>query len=531
MTLAAAPVLPGETLEGKYRVERVLGRGAMGVVVAARHLALDEHVAIKFLLGEPSSRAVDRFLREARAAVKVKGEHVCRVFDFGRLDTGEPYIVMEHLEGTDLARKLEREGAQPASRVVGWVVEACDALAEAHAIGIVHRDLKPANVFLATRSDGSTCAKVLDFGISKLPQAETMTRTATTMGSPAYMAPEQMESSHDVDARADVWSLGVMMYELLAAQPPFAGESMLQLAVQVRDHEPKPIELLQPSVPEALGRVIAKCLAKAPRDRYAGAWELASALAPHAPPEVAPLVARLAGRVSTAPSRSDLALDATMRDPHHDAGTLPDKSASDPETEPRSPVANALPAPQRGTFDPLQSTLGGEAPLAEPSRRWPLALGGALALALIGLGVEALMSRASDVAPKAAASAVAPVDDVTSVSAPASASLTAPASASLSASAGVASPSSSPSPSSSSGTAVEAGLAVAAPAFTPPAPATASPRTARSASPAVPAVPPVSGDHPRPAPVAPSPVTAPSSVATPPVVDGRKKRELDREDP
>src|SRR3954452_10790259 len=191
--ISAAPVLPGETLAGKYKVERVLGKGGMGIVVAARHLELDERVAIKFLLGERSSAGVDRFLREARAAAKVKGEHVCRVFDFGRLETGEPYIVMEYLEGPDLARKLASQGPQPVPAVVGWIIEACDALAEAHAIGIVHRDLKPANVFLANRTDGSSCAKILDFGISKLA-AETMTSTATVMGSPLYMSPEQMES-------------------------------------------------------------------------------------------------------------------------------------------------------------------------------------------------------------------------------------------------------------------------------------------------------------------------------------------------
>ena len=151
-----------------------------GIVVAARHLDLEERVAIKFLLGEPSEDAVERFTREARAAVKVKGEHVCRVFDFGRLETGEPYIVMEYLEGTDLSRKVSHEGRQPTSLVACWVIETCDAIAEAHALGIVHRDLKPANVFLANRPDGSSRAKVLDFGISKLTTHQ-MTRTKALM--------------------------------------------------------------------------------------------------------------------------------------------------------------------------------------------------------------------------------------------------------------------------------------------------------------------------------------------------------------
>ncbi len=361
----------------------------MGVVVAARHLDLEETVAIKFLLGEPSDRAVARFLREARAAAKVKGEHVCRVFDFGRLESGEPYIVMEYLEGTDLARRLEREGPQPVPRVVGWVVEVCHALAEAHALGIVHRDLKPANVFLATRSDGSSCAKVLDFGISKLQATHSFTDTATMMGSPVYMSPEQMESSRDVDARSDLWSVGVMMYELLTGRPPFAADSILQLAVQVRDVEPPPFELVQPTVPAALARVITKCLAKKPDDRYAGVSDLVGALAPFAPSEVAPLVARLT-RARIASSEgvpSDLALDVTA------------------ERIPPRPAALGAPAAQ-GTFSPVESGRERHAPPRRSPLRWPLAVAGAAVLAILAVGADkASKSRAPTTAAHEAAPA------------------------------------------------------------------------------------------------------------------------------
>jgi eukaryotic-like serine/threonine-protein kinase len=391
--IGAAPVLPGETLADKYRVERVLGRGGMGIVVAARHLELDERVAIKFLLGERSDSGVERFLREARAAAKVKGEHVCRVFDFGRLETGEPYIVMEHLEGTDLARKLEHEGAQPAGLAVGWIVEACDALAEAHAIGIVHRDLKPANIFLAERTDGSACAKVLDFGISKLSKAETMTGTATMMGSPVYMSPEQMESARDVDARSDVWSLGVMLYELIAGKPPFIGESMVQLSVMVRERREEPLEIAKPGVPEGLARVVTKCLEKRPEDRFTSVADLAAALAPFAPAEVSALVARLVRRVT--PSASDLALGRTAPDTRGHVEPGADR------TETSQPVHLAR---ARGTFAPLQSTLGDADVERHTSvRRWPMALG---AIALVAVGALATRSftaaKRVDVAPEAA---------------------------------------------------------------------------------------------------------------------------------
>ena len=482
MSIPVAPVLPGETLVGKYRVERVLGHGGMGVVVAARHLDLDERVAIKFLLGEPSDRAVDRFLREARAAAKVKGEHVCRVFDFGRLESGEPYIVMEYLEGTDLARQLEREGPQPASRVVGWIIEASDALAEAHAIGIVHRDLKPANVFLAKRPDGSSCAKVLDFGISKLEAADTITHTTTLMGSPVYMSPEQMESAHDVDARSDVWSVGVMMYELLTGRPPFVGDSMIQLAVQVRDKEPKPIALLQPTVPAALARVIAKCLAKRADDRYASVAELAADLAPLAPPEVAPLVARLASRTSGKASYSSLALDVTARDPSQDSS----KSA----------------APLRGTFAPLQSTLGRDTRRKATPRRWPIALAAAVASGLVAVGAQSLRAPPMVVAPEAAAGVVAPFDAVASVTAP---------------------PVATPPPSAVVARAVEdAGAArLALPAAL--APKVPKPPASDTKLPVA--------EAPARSSASPPASAAPAIEAPRPAPDPRKKRELDREDP
>src|SRR5687768_2291671 len=200
-------VREGDILVGKYRVERVLGLGGMGVVVAAQHLGLDQRVAIKFLFPEAFSHpeALLRFDREARAAAKIKSEHVARVTDVGTLENGAPYMVMEYLEGEDLAEYLRREGALRVEEAVQLVLQACEAIDEAHKLGIVHRDLKPANLFCIQKADGSRTIKVLDFGISKLTHSVPATRgmamtgASAMMGSPLYMSPEQMRSPRTVD--------------------------------------------------------------------------------------------------------------------------------------------------------------------------------------------------------------------------------------------------------------------------------------------------------------------------------------------
>jgi eukaryotic-like serine/threonine-protein kinase len=357
-------VSAGTTLANKYRVERVLGQGGMGVVVAARHLELDQRVAIKFLVAAQNPRAVDRFLREARTAAKVKSEHVCRVFDFGRLEGGEPYLVMEYLEGIDLKDRLIRDGALPTELVTGWIIEICDALAEAHAAGIVHRDLKPENVFLASRSDGSVCAKLLDFGIAKrLGTASWQTLPKSMLGSPAYISPEQIGSSRDVGPRADVWSLGVMLYELLSGELPFRGESMAELIFTIRREEPRPLLAVKRSVPEALSQVVAKCLAKKAVDRYASVAELAAELAPFASRDAQSIVTRLARRIPlpSDPSlvvlsgpdpsdpRAELAEDPT--EPARPTPTSLARAVSDP-TEPARPTPTSV---ARVASDPIPS--------------------------------------------------------------------------------------------------------------------------------------------------------------------------------
>src|ERR1700722_2893905 len=195
---SSAGVEPGEGLAGKYRIERVLGAGGMGGVVAAHHIQLDQRVALKFLVPEAllNPGSIARCAREARAAVKIKSEHVARVSDVGQLENGAPYMVMEYLEGLDLSTWLRDRGALPVEQAVDFVLQAGEAIADAHALGIVHRDLKPANLFCVRRSDGQLTIKVLDFGISKLTTGGAlvpdMTRTSAMMGSPYYMSPEQM---------------------------------------------------------------------------------------------------------------------------------------------------------------------------------------------------------------------------------------------------------------------------------------------------------------------------------------------------
>ena len=278
----------GEVIAGKYRVDKVVGRGGMGVVLAARHLTLDETVAIKVLratmMGVPGM--VARFIREARASSKIKSENVVRVTDVDTLLSGVPYMIMEYLEGTDLLAELRRRpGGMPIEETVGYILEACAGIAEAHAVGIVHRDLKPGNLFLARRRDGRVIVKVLDFGISKVeaPDNDDTTRTGQLLGSPKYMSPEQMLSAHDVDARTDIWALGTILYQLLTGRQPFVGATTPQICALVLNASPTPPTVLRPDLPRELEAIVLRCLEKEPAARFPDVNQLAAALAPFGP--------------------------------------------------------------------------------------------------------------------------------------------------------------------------------------------------------------------------------------------------------
>ncbi len=307
-------VREGDVIAGKYRIERLLGVGGMGVVVAARHEQLDQLVAIKFVRDDAldNDEAVERFLREARSAARLKSEHVARVLDVGRLDTGAPYMVMEFLDGHDLSQALTRDGPMAVDVAASLMMQVCEAVAEAHAAGIVHRDLKPENLFLTRTVGGTPKMKVLDFGVSKSsrvgdnPQAK-LTRTRTMLGSPLYMAPEQMRSSRDVDSRGDVWALGVVLFELLTGRSPFEAETMPELCLKIVSEPPLSLAQLRPAVPPSLVEVVERCLQKEKEKRFASAAELAQALAPFAGGQPSLFSMRSPGSIVTGPPVSPFA--------------------------------------------------------------------------------------------------------------------------------------------------------------------------------------------------------------------------------
>jgi serine/threonine-protein kinase len=368
-------------LAGKYRVERVLGHGGMGVVVAAHHVQLDTKVALKFLLPDmlKNREAVARFTREARAAVKITSEHVARVLDVGVLDTGAPYIVMEFLEGGDLAVWLRQRGPLPLEQAVEFVLQACVAVAEAHSLGIVHRDLKPANLFCIRRSDGQLLIKVLDFGISKLvdaargsePPGVSVTRTSMVLGSPLYMSPEQMQSAKAADAQSDIWALGIVLYELLSSRVPFDGEAATEVAVKVALHQPPSLRERRPDVPPGLEGVVFRCLEKDKQRRYRNVAELALALLEFAPKDARALVERITRIIRAAGlSTSAPAMPPSLPQP----GTL---------------LAAGIAA---GTSAPVSST---EPPTRVPVRHTGMIIGVILAGLLILGGAGVLLVRAA----------------------------------------------------------------------------------------------------------------------------------------
>ncbi|MEI9938078.1 MAG: serine/threonine-protein kinase [Pseudomonadota bacterium] len=341
----------GQILAGKFRIERVLGQGGMGVVVAATHLQLDERVALKFLLPDAlaNPEAVERFAREARAAVKIKSEHVARVSDVGTLESGSPYMVMEYLHGEDLAAWVRRNGAMALPEAVEFLLQACEAIAEAHALGIVHRDLKPANLFVTRRVDGSPCIKVLDFGISKLtvPGAAPefgMTKTSTVMGSPLYMSPEQMSSSRNVDMRTDIWALGVILYESLTGRVPFEAETMPQLCGMILQDPPRPIQELRPDLPPTLQHVLLRCLEKNREQRWSNVAELAFALAPFGLPAAQRSAERISRVLGAAgfPSAPVAVANAVSAPPRTGTGTSSNFGASTVTKKSRAPLVVAL---------------------------------------------------------------------------------------------------------------------------------------------------------------------------------------------
>ncbi len=283
------PLDVGTVIDGKYRVERTIGAGGMGMVFLARHLQLRERVAIKVLKPDRTGRPglTERLLREARAAASIRNRHVVRVLDVGTLPDAQPFIVMEYLEGEDLATLLARKGPLSVSDAVDHVLEACEALAEAHALGIVHRDLKPANLFLERRASGAVSVKVVDFGVARFlanhadaAQADSnLTSSQAFVGSPAYISPEQLATPDDVDTRADIWAMGVILYEMLAGAQPFTVSTLALTCTKILQDAPPPLE--RTDVPPEVLQALERALEKDPKRRFANVLELGAALAPH----------------------------------------------------------------------------------------------------------------------------------------------------------------------------------------------------------------------------------------------------------
>jgi serine/threonine-protein kinase len=292
--LASLPVEPGGVVAGKYRVEKLLAAGGMGAVIKARHEVLNKDVAIKLMRPETtgSVEAGQRFLREARATATLESDYIARVTDVDLLDDGTPFMVMEYLEGRDLSSVLDVHDRIEVRQAVDWTMQVLSGLAHAHAMGIVHRDLKPSNLFLVKRTDGTRRIKILDFGISKVMdetradsggvKAGATTSTQALLGTPRYMSPEQVQSSKNVDGRTDLWALGLILYELVTGTYPFEGESTGAVLANILTSPLSTAHAVRAEVPEAISKVIERCLARQRDDRYSSAREVMEALAPFA---------------------------------------------------------------------------------------------------------------------------------------------------------------------------------------------------------------------------------------------------------
>jgi len=401
---------PGEILAGKYCVEAVLGVGGMAVVVAARHIELDHRVALKILLPRYRSNeeVVARFRREARAAVKIKSEHVARVHDVGALHDGAPCLVMEFLEARRAVALLADQGPLAQETAVDYLLEACEALAEAHGLGVVHRDLKPANLFLAKRSDGKPIIKLLDFGISKVGGVE-LTRRRSSFGTPHYMSPEQLLATGQVDFRSDIWSLGAILHELIAGRPPFDSEDLSELQKLIKQGAPRKLSEEVPNAPRELEQVILRCLEKDAKQRFANIAEFAAALGPFGSKESAQLmVERVKGVTETAKNR--MAVTDSQQHPAVDGSALG-----------FLPMAGVLPAAESANGAP-------RAALAEDRTETPVgsrtAIASAVALALAALaglyGIARYQSRDVAHADSRNATVTSPATTMVSANAPAS---------------------------------------------------------------------------------------------------------------
>ena len=384
---------PGDTIVGKYRIDAVIGQGGMGIVMGGVDLSLGRPVAIKFLSPERAERpgAAERFLREARSAAMLQSEHVVRVFEVSQLPNGAPFIVMEHLRGIDLAELLVQRGPLSFMEACDLLLQACEALGEAHFRGIVHRDLKPQNLFYAQFPDGSPLVKVLDFGISKVMDdggQPNLTATDTVMGTPLYMSPEQVRSLKNVDARSDIWALGSILFELVTRSPIFQAPSASALCAMIAMDPPTPLRLRRPDAPPGLEAFILRCLHKDPAGRFHDVAAFAEALAPYASDRGRASATRIARIVRV----SGQQLPATTPSAPYVAGGLGMASTigDRPNGHAQYPSASAPFAPGNGPNPTTQSSwqrVSGPGTLPPPVRSGP----GGVLVAFLGVAAGLLV--------------------------------------------------------------------------------------------------------------------------------------------
>lgn len=425
MTVSSLETLlpAGSILDEKYRTERVLGQGGMGIVVLAHHLGLDEKVAIKLLnpgaLSSPGAET--RFLQEARIAAKLRSPYAVRILDVGRdRERGLPYIVMEYLEGHNLG---EPPAPMPISEAVDSIVETCAALAEAHRLGIVHRDIKPQNLFCMQNDSGDAQIKLLDFGISKSENSLSQTSTSHVLGTPSYMSPEQLRTTKSVDARSDIWSIGVTLHALLAGSPPWMGETSAVIAAKILRDAPPTLRDSLTGAPEPLERIILRCLEKDPSARYDDVGALAEELALFGGPRSQRAIGILRSRQSLAGESRNARSSAEGPKPSSAGAFAPTElNVATPLPATAAPPVSTLPS--AGTIVPAKTPLPDEAtrtasawgeasnavaatePLALRAK-WPV-LAAVVAFAAIALYVV-LGPTAPGVEPKLALAEAAPV--------------------------------------------------------------------------------------------------------------------------
>ncbi len=389
----------GALIAEKYRVVAIIGRGGMGTVYSAAQVEVDERVAVKVLLesATENEEMVARFVNEAKAAMRIKSEHICKVMDFGRHEGETPYMVMEYLEGKDLGQ-IVTEGGTTQDQAIDWFIQAVDGVGRAHALGIVHRDLKPSNLFLAQLSPTESIIKVLDFGISKTTDHGHVSLTATraTLGSPLYMSPEQLRSSKNVDSRADIWSLGVILFELLTGRTPFIGETVGEVFANVIEAKPVPLRQHLPSAAPELEQIILRCLEKKPENRFQSAAELGEALLPWGTAEHRVALATLR-RVTTA--RSTRASGAISTGSAMLPGAPPSSrsllaATMDDTSSPNLPVAGSS-SPQ-GAMQMTAASWGDADDPFNQGKKKKWAIGGGI-VAIVGGGALAVLASSGNV--------------------------------------------------------------------------------------------------------------------------------------